>query len=394
MEETARRPLDPATRGRQSMRETTSPHRKGHVLFVDDDPSLLRLGRLSLERAGFKFTGALCGRDGLRLARRERPDLILLDYMMPDLSGKEVFLELLRDDDAALRRTPVIMLTARAADAAEQRELLETGLAAYLHKPFGYHELLNVIDNVLVLSRVRERNRQLELELRRSFISTVRTLVSLLFAKDTCTGEHSKKTAALAEGLALRCGLTEEEAVFIKLGALLHDVGKIGVPGELLRKAGSLTEEETAVMRRHVYHGEQALAGVPHMEAVRLMVMHHHEWWDGGGYPAGLCGEEIPLGARIIAVVDAFDAMTTDRPYRARLPQAVAVERLRAGAVTQFDPAIVGLFFEYLDTHDPSTRDPASADLAFLEELFRHADDGCAPVGGRLLRAAALGDRD
>ena len=345
-----------------------SNDKRNLVLFVDDDASLMRLGRLTLERAGYRFIGALGGREGLQQARAHRPDLIILDYMMPDLSGKEVFEQLLADTDEGLRHTPVIMLTARTNDYEEQSKLLEMGLAAYLHKPFGYRELLNIIDNVLVLSRIRERNRVLELEARRSFISMVRTLITLLFAKDSYTGEHSKNVARLAEGLALCCGLSEEEAIYVKLGALLHDVGKIGVPEEVLRKPTNLTSEETAVMRRHVHHGEQALTGVPHMEEVRAMVMHHHEWWNGGGYPAGLCGEEIPFGARLIAVVDAYDAMTSDRPYRQRLPQSVAIERLRAAAGTQFDPLIVSKLFEFLDTHVGAVEESA-LDLEFLEEF-------------------------
>jgi putative two-component system response regulator len=341
--------------------------RRKLVLFVDDDPSLLRLGRLTLERAGYQFLGASDGREGLRFARASRPDIILLDYMMPDISGKEVFRELLESNDPALRRTPVIMLTARTNNDAEQRELMEMGLAAYLHKPFGYRELLNIIDNVLVLSQIKDRNRVLELEARRAFVATVKTLVGLLFAKDSYTGQHSQTVARLAEGLALRAGLTEEEAMFVKLGALLHDVGKIVIPEAVLCKPEALTSDEMAVMQRHVYHGEQALSGVPHLEPVRAMVSHHHEWWDGTGYPAGVAGEEIVLGARIISVVDAYDAMTSDRPYRSRLPQTVAVERLRQGAGTQFDPVLVGHLFQYLDTLEPAP--PQELDLKFLEEL-------------------------
>ncbi len=344
----------------------SSSEKRRLVLFIDDDPSLLRLGRLTLERAGYRFVGALGGHEGLQQARSTNPDIILLDYMMPDISGKEVFEQLLKSAD--LRRTPVIMLTARTNNDAEQRELMELGLAAYLHKPFGYRELLNVIENVLVLSQIKGRNHELELQARRSFIATVRTLITLLFAKDSYTGQHSQNVARLAEGLALQCGLSEEEAMFVKLGALLHDVGKIVVPEGVLCKPESLTPEETAVMRRHVHHGEQALAGVPQMEQVRAMVMHHHEWWNGGGYPAGLSGEEIPLGARIIGVVDAYDAMTSDRPYRVRLPQAVAIERLRGGAGTQFDPIVVGKLFEYLSTCEPD-KPQQHLDLEFLEEF-------------------------
>lgn len=357
-----------AARRKHTMSGTPTAKRK-LILFVDDDPSLLRLGRMTLERAGYRFLGALGGHEGLRHALASKPDLILLDYMMPDMSGKEVFERLRQSDDSDVRHTPVIMLTARTNNDAEQRELLEQGLAAYLHKPFGYRELLNVIDNVLVISQIRERNRALELQARRAFIATVRTLITLLFAKDSYTGQHSHNVARLAEGLALQCGLSEEEAIFIKLGALLHDVGKIGVPEGVLRKPTSLTAEEVAIMRRHVHHGEQALQGVPQMEAVRAMVMHHHEWWNGTGYPAGLCGEEIPLGARLIAVVDAYDAMTSDRPYRQRLPQAVAVERMRAGAGTQFDPVLVGKLFEYLSGYDDTAAAGEMLDLKFLDEF-------------------------
>ncbi len=337
------------------------------ILFVDDDASLLHLGRLALERAGYRFIGALGGQEGLRLAHAARPDLILLDYMMPDICGKEVFETLRQSEDAGLRHTPVIMLTALANNDIEQRELLEHGLAAYLHKPFGYRELLNVIENVIMLNQIKERNRLLELQAKRSFIAMVRTLITLLFAKDSYTGQHSKSVARLAEGLALHCGLSEEAAMYVKLGALLHDIGKIGIPEGVLCKPASLTEEEMLIMRRHVHHGEQALVGVPHMEEVRAMVMYHHEWWNGEGYPAGLSGEQIPLAARIIAVVDAYDAMTSDRPYRPRLPHAVAFERLREGAGTQFDPVIVSHLIDYLSTRDAS--EPAELDLEFLEEF-------------------------
>ena len=337
------------------------------ILFVDDDPTLLRLGRLSLERAGYDCIGAPGGQEGLAQARACRPDLILLDYMMPDLNGKEVFQQLLASGDARLQRTPVVMLTARTNNYSEQRELLEQGLAAYLHKPFGYHELLNVIDNVLVASQIKERNRLLEEEARRSFICTVRMLINLLFIKDPYTGKHSNATAELAEGIALCYGLPAEQALFIKLGALLHDVGKIGVSESILRKPAALTADEVLEMRRHVTHGEQTLRDVPRMEAVRAMIHYHHEWWDGRGYPTGLRGAEIPLGARIIAVADAYDAMTSDRPYRRQLPLEVALERLRAGAGTQFDPAVVESLFQYLAANE--TSGDRELKLEFLEEL-------------------------
>jgi putative two-component system response regulator len=328
---------------------------------------LLKVGRISLERAGYDFVGASDGLEGLRFARELHPDLILLDYMMPGISGKEVFDELKRCDDPILCHTPVIMLTAKSGNHAEQREMLERGLAAYLCKPFGYHELLNVINNTLVMSQIKARNRVLESEARRSFVSTVRALISLLSVKDNYTGEHSHMTADYAEAIALRFNLSEAEVMNIRLGALLHDIGKIGVPECILCKPTLLTPEETAQMRLHVEYGAEVLKGVPHMEAVRAIVKHHHEWWDGSGYLSGLKGEEIPLGARIVSVADAFDAMTSDRPYRQRLPRATAVERLRASANTQFDSSVVEKMVECLDAFD--AEQPRSFNLQFLEEL-------------------------
>jgi putative two-component system response regulator len=337
------------------------------VLFVDDDETLLKLEQIRLERAGYDFIGANNGREGLSFARAMHPDLILLDYMMPGLSGKEVFLEIINSRDEQLSHTPVIMLTAKTDNYTEQRALLEMGLSAYLCKPFGHHELLNVIDNVLVMSRIKQRNRILEREARQSWVGTVKALISLLAVKDDYTGEHSSVVAELAEMLARRLNLSEVEITNIKLGALLHDVGKIGVPESVLRKAGSLTPDEINLMRLHVDHGEQALKGVPHMEDVHTIIKHHHEWWNGEGYPLGLKGEEIPLGARIVAVVDAYDAMTSDRPYRQHLPQATAIQRLRAAAGTQFDVRLVEKFIECLETSDAErTR---SINYSFIEEL-------------------------
>ena len=311
------------------------------VLFVDDDPELRKLARIGLERAGYRYIGASDGSEGLRIAREVYPNLIVLDYMMPGISGKEVFVTLATSDDKRLRQTPVIMLTSKQDDHGEQRELLGLGMAAYLCKPFGHRELLNIIDNVVITAEIKARNGILEKEARKSLVATVRAMISLLAVKDSYTGEHSNRTADLAETLALRFNLSETEVMDTKLGGLLHDVGKIGIPESILSKPAGLDPQEAAVMRRHVEFGEQALAEVPHMKAVRSIVKHHHEWWNGGGYPDGLKGTEIPLPARIVTVAAAYDSMITDRPYRSRLSPATAVERLRAAAGIQFDAAVV-----------------------------------------------------
>ena len=341
------------------------------VLFVDDDAELRKLARVSLERAGYGFICAADGTEGLRAARQYYPNLILLDYMMPGISGKEVFVTLATSEDERLRRTPVVMLTAKHDNHDEQRELLALGMAAYLCKPFGHRELLNVIDNVLIMAEIKERNRVLEMESRRAFVATVRSLISLLSVKDNYTGEHSNMTADLAELVARRFHLTDTEVMHVKLGGLLHDIGKIGVPECILCKPGALSPEEVLVMRQHVHYGEQALSGVPHMEAVRSIVRHHHEWWNGGGYPEGLKGEEIPLVTRIVIVADAYDAMTSDRPYRRRLSRETAIERLRAAAGIQFNAVVVEKLVECLESFD--AEQPRALNLQFLDRLHHAA---------------------
>jgi putative two-component system response regulator len=324
------------------------PHAGKKVLWVDDDSSTLELGRFILEPAGYRFVAAQDGQEALGRAEEERPDLILLDYSMSSMSGREVFDALAGADDTALRHTPVVMLTGRSGNNREQRELLARGLAAYLIKPFGPRELLNVIDNVLVASDIRAQNRQLETELRDTFTSVVQSLISLLSVKDPYTGEHSGALLTLAEKVARRIGLPEEDVFDVKIAALLHDIGKIGVPEAILRKPGRLTPEEKAEMDKHVTHGYRALAGIPKLQRVRELVLGHHEWWDGRGYPNRLVGEATPIGARIVAVVDAYDAMTSDRPYRRGMESGVAVERLRQASGTQFDPLVVESFTECL----------------------------------------------
>jgi putative two-component system response regulator len=341
------------------------------VLLVDDDSQLRRRGRMSLERAGYRYACAADGTQGPQLARELYPHLILLDYMMPGISGKEVFVTLATSDDERLQRIPVVMLTARHANQEEQGELLELGMAAYLSKPFGHHELLNVIDNALMMAQIKEHNRILETEARQSFIGTVRAMISLLAIKDNYTGEHSNMTADLAEMVARRFNLSEREVMHVKLGGLLHDIGKIGIPECILCKPACLTPEEMAVMRRHVHYGEQALSGVPHMEAVRSIVKHHHEWWNGGGYPDGLKSLEIPLATRIVTVADAYDSMTSDRPYRRHLSQQTAIERLRAASGIQFDGAVVEKLVECLEHYDGEQA--RSINLQFLDSLHHAA---------------------
>jgi ribonuclease P protein subunit RPR2 len=203
-----------------------------------------------------------------------------------------------------------------------------------------------------VYAAEREQRQAAELALRQleeSYASTVRALAAALELRDDQTGRHAQRVASLALRLTKRIAPDLLENPKLEYGFLLHDIGKIGVPDAVLLKPGPLTDKEVDQMREHTWLGERIVAQIPYLNGIaRRVVASHHERWDGEGYPRGLVGEQIPLAARIFSVVDAFDAMTNDRPYRSALPYAVAVGEIDARAGTQFDPSVADAFLGLL----------------------------------------------
>jgi HD-GYP domain-containing protein (c-di-GMP phosphodiesterase class II) len=176
---------------------------------------------------------------------------------------------------------------------------------------------------------------------REDVLTSVRALVAAVHARDERTGEHSRAVVPLANGVARRLGLAPDEAATVQHVALLHDVGKIGIPDGVLLKPGPLSEREWSTMRRHPVIGERIVRGIEPLEHLARAIRAEHERWDGRGYPDGLAGHAIPLASRIVLACDAFHAMTSDRPYRAALPSGAALAELAGGAGTQFDPLVV-----------------------------------------------------
>jgi HD-GYP domain-containing protein (c-di-GMP phosphodiesterase class II) len=190
--------------------------------------------------------------------------------------------------------------------------------------------------------------RHLEQKIRDVTLSTLCALVQLLDLKDLTTGVHSSRMVEWAITISKLLGLSPEETHEVEIAAVLHDIGKIGVPDEILKKPGRLTEDEIAVMRKHPEYGWAVMKNIPGCETTSLLVLHHHEAWDGSGYPAGLRSESIPLGSRVVAITDAFDAMTSDRCYRGALPVTEALSRLEKFSGRQFDPEMVAVFATYI----------------------------------------------
>ena len=190
--------------------------------------------------------------------------------------------------------------------------------------------------------------RHLEQQIRDVTFSTLCALVQLLDLKDLTTGVHSSRLTVWALTIAKLLGLSADEARQVEIAAVLHDLGKIGVPDEILKKPSRLTPEEQTIMRKHPEYGWAVMKNIPGCQTASLLILHHHEMWDGRGYPAGLKGEDIPLGARIVAVTDAFDAMTTDRCYRKGVSAKQALSTLERFSGAQFDPCIVDIFAEFI----------------------------------------------
>ena len=325
------------------------------VMVVEDDLGNRALLERLLEREGYRATSTGDGESALLAVAEHAPDLILLDIGLPRMDGYEVTRRL-RSNLRTLT-VPIILLTGRTS-LDDVVEGLDAGADDYLSKPFRQPELLARIRSALRLRQALVRMDAAH--------KAVAALANAVEAKDPNTEQHCQRLANLAARLGAQTGLDGIELEAVAYGALLHDVGKIGVPEAILTKPMALDAGEWDIMRRHPEIGERICEPLASSGTFTPIVRHHHERWDGRGYPDGLRGEAIPLGARIVGLVDAFDAMTHDRPYRRALATPVAVNELWRESGAQFDRALVPLFVMELerDAERVSSELPPSALLA------------------------------
>ena len=307
------------------------------ILVVDDDPLVREVLLRFLEREGYEPFPAASGEEALEMVSAQPPDLVLLDVQLPGIDGYTVCRQL--KDDEATALIPVTILTG-VTDAEARTRGIEAGADDFITKPFEYGLLRARIRTQLRVKRLTDQLESTEM--------VVFSMARWVETKDSYTEGHLRRIAGYSEQTASALGLPPEQRRVIRFAGVLHDIGKIGVPGELLRKPGRLTPEEQREIRNHAEFGAAIVAPMRFAGDVAPIILAHHEHWDGMGYPYGLRGEQIPLGARIIAVVDAYDAMTSDRPYRASLGDEEAVRRLRAGSGSQWDPRVVAVFLDLL----------------------------------------------
>lgn len=309
----------------------------GHILVVEDHPDLGQAMVQQLELFGHTVDLAMDGRSALRYVYAHQPDLVILDVHLPDIDGYAVCAALKHSPETW--RIPVVMVTVGTEHESRLRGI-EAEADQYMHKPVDPRELEMQVRLLLRVKRRTDRMEQAE--------DVIFSLARTVEAKDAYTEGHLQRLAHYACAIGERLGLSDRDLEALRHGAVLHDVGKVGVDEAIIRKGGPLTADERHDMQQHTLIGERIVQPLRMAGAVAPIVRYHHERWDGHGYPDNLAGEDIPLGARIVAVADAFDAMTTQRPYNRVLSQSEAVERLITGAGIYWDPEIVAIFIDLL----------------------------------------------
>src|SRR5690349_15492664 len=334
------------------------------ILVVDDEEPIRDFVSAMLSSANFVCSQAASGKEALALLDSgEEYELMLSDLMMPVMDG----IALLEASKERFPDMPVVMVTA-VTDVSVALNSIRNGAYDYLLKPFEREQLLATVRRALENRRLKLENRtyQTNLEtlvtarteqlrkamssLERSYDITLEALGDALDLKDAETEGHSKRVTAFTIAMARAMGMSGDKIRVIARGAFLHDIGKMAIPDAILRKPGALTEAEIMIMREHCARGYHMLKKIPFLSDAAEIVYSHQERYDGTGYPRGLMGDEIPIGARLFAVADTLDAITSDRPYRAAQDIRAAREEIRRFSGTQFDPKVVEIFLSMPDS--------------------------------------------
>ncbi len=346
------------------------------VLVVDDESAVCRIVTALLERSGYEVTCARDADEALQLMKESLSyDLVLTDLMMPGMDGLTLLDHLCADHAG----TPVVIVTA-VHDIHVATNAFRRGAIDYLLKPFDRAQLLSVVTRAVEHGRLRTQNvvyrqnleemvsartarlRATMQDLERSYDITLEAMGDALDLRDAETEGHSKRVTAYTIALAREMGVKPDDLKVMARGAFLHDIGKISTPDRVLLKPGKLDPEEQTLMREHCARGYEMVRKIPFLRDAAEIVYAHQESFDGSGYPRGLRGEEIPLGARIFAIADTLDAITSDRPYRKGATFLEARKEIERCAGRQFDPAIVKVFLHM----DPEGWSELRAEIARL----------------------------
>ena len=324
------------------------------MLIVEDEEDVLSLMARKFEFEGFsRVEGVPNGEEALKRLAQARSSgqpfsMVLLDLMLPGASGEEVLHRIKKNF-----HIPVVVVTARS-ERESQLQLLEQGADDYIVKPFDGDILFLKVEKILTRFYLEEELRRVNRRNQRLFLNVLQVMAKVLEAKDPYTKFHSENVAKFARKIAKSMGYGAEDVELIQIAGILHDFGKIGVKEGVLNKVGHLTDKEFDAVKRHPVIAATILEPIEELNSVIADIRHHHEYYNGHGYPSGLKGEEIPLGARILQVADAYDAMTSQRSYHDPMDKGEAIRELRRCAGSQFDPRIVEVFVKLLEGDPPA----------------------------------------
>lgn len=337
---------------------TKSSDRKNiNILVVDDEKEACSVLGMFLKGEGYDVTTVYDGPAALEIVKSACPDIVLLDIRMPVMDGMEVLRRIKEISEDVI----VIMVTA-VGDLETAMSAVKGGASDFLRKPINLFELEISIERALDKRRIVFENREyqerleekvaeqtavlrkLYFELKKANLDIVRALSETIEAKDPYTKGHCGRVALYSLKLGKAMGLSQEQLETLEYGALLHDIGKIGIHGAVLNKPGKLNEDEYKHVKTHPETGDRIILNIDLLKDARTLVRQHHERYDGKGYPDGLGGGQLGIPARIIIIADAYDALTSDRPYRKGMPHDRAISILRENRGTQFDPEILDIF--------------------------------------------------
>ncbi len=322
------------------------------ILIVDDEISGLHTLESILDGQGYQIVMAQSGPEALEKTRALLPDVILLDVMMPGMDGFEVCRSI--RNDPLLAEIPIIMLTA-LDDRKSLLIGLESGADDYITKPYDRYELRARLLGITRLNRYRKLlNERANLEeahekLLSAYDATIEGWSHAMDLRDKETEGHTLRVTELSEKLGKIMGIENEELVYMRRGSLLHDIGKLGVPDAILLKPDKLTDEEWVIMHQHPKYAYDMIQPIEYLRPALDIPYCHHEKWDGSGYPRGLKGNDIPLQARIFAIIDVWDALTSDRPYRPAWDRKKVLEYIKNQSGKHFDPHVVDQFIKMME---------------------------------------------
>ncbi|MBN2440018.1 MAG: response regulator [Spirochaetales bacterium] len=321
-------------------------HEQQHILIVDDSRTILSALGKGLMQAGFRVMTAENGKKALELMLMKKPDLILSDIIMPEMDGFS-YLSATRSIPE-FADIPFIAMSTKN-DRASMRRMVQAGAASYILKPIHIEQLIITIENILstqfrIVLKDRER---LSLEQKQTLIS-ITSLVTALEARDPYTKGHSEAVSKMTSDIVTYMGTSQQAKERIAIGAMLHDIGKIGIKDKVLLKPGPLTKDEFEHIKKHPIIGINIVKNIPHMDDIIPIIQFHHERFDGKGYPAGLKKDNIPFPANIVAIADTYDSLTSKRPYRNKMSSGQALQIIYDNRGTQFNPDYVDIFFKFI----------------------------------------------